>query len=325
MPNAAGSSPLTRGKRWRAVRTRCACRLIPAHAGKTARQWTRLLRSWAHPRSRGENEKVTGERYPYPGSSPLTRGKPSGLWSVDNTLRLIPAHAGKTATSGEFVERVKAHPRSRGENGRGHWRGSPFRGSSPLTRGKHDGHVLGGVHDGLIPAHAGKTGRTPTRAKSSTAHPRSRGENRGSRIYRPCYVGSSPLTRGKLAAELGLRRGEGLIPAHAGKTRELVNHAPYRWAHPRSRGENHLARARRFAGRGSSPLTRGKRGHTACRCSFLGLIPAHAGKTNDPETGTEYGRAHPRSRGENLVTTGSYDGNLGSSPLTRGKHDYPCE
>ena len=31
-------------------------------------------------------------------------------------------------------------------------------------------------------------------------------------------------------------------------------------------------------------------------------------------------QAHPRSRGENLITSGNYDGNLGSSPLTRGKH-----
>ena len=275
--------------------------LIPAHAGKTTGRQVSRSAPWAHPRSRGENTCGLARADIVEGSSPLTRGKPLHPDSRAMHRGLIPAHAGKTRFLPGCHGRGRAHPRSRGENGRGHWRGSPFRGSSPLTRGKHDGHVLGGVHDGLIPAHAGKTGRTPTRAKSSTAHPRSRGENRGSRIYRPCYVGSSPLTRGKLAAELGLRRGEGLIPAHAGKTRELVNHAPYRWAHPRSRGENAYFDWIGSIDEGSSPLTRGKRLRATAGIAKCGLIPAHAGKTN---SGTQLLRtveAHPRSRGENSL------------------------
>ena len=51
----AGSSPLTRGKRFASVPQRIAKRLIPAHAGKTAREVPRDIFSGAHPRSRGEN------------------------------------------------------------------------------------------------------------------------------------------------------------------------------------------------------------------------------------------------------------------------------
>ena len=50
-----GSSPLTRGKRMRSLPSARLSRLIPAHAGKTARGRRALRWSWAHPRSRGEN------------------------------------------------------------------------------------------------------------------------------------------------------------------------------------------------------------------------------------------------------------------------------
>ena len=71
-----GSSPLTRGKPTRRSRARSPTRLIPAHAGKTAR--TVVSSGWhrAHPRSRGENRDIFKFYEKPPGSSPLTRGKP---------------------------------------------------------------------------------------------------------------------------------------------------------------------------------------------------------------------------------------------------------
>ena len=71
------------------------------------------------------------------------------------------------------------------------------RGSSPLTRGKLDVAQLLADGIGLIPAHAGKTSPSSTSRQGTTAHPRSRGENRG--VTRICneILGSSPLTRGK--------------------------------------------------------------------------------------------------------------------------------
>ena len=51
-----------------------------------------------------------------------------------------------------------------------------------------------------------------------------------------------------------------------------------------------------------------------------GLIPAHAGKTCSPRAVRASSRAHPRSRGENLVRHVEPVRGLGSSPLTRGKH-----
>ena len=70
---------------------------------------------------------------------------------------------------------------------------------------------------------------------------------------------------------------------------------------------------------GSSPLTRGKLPHLLDGSNVVGLIPAHAGKTDSGPRRTPAARAHPRSRGENRSSFGWVDSDGGSSPLTRGK------
>ena len=91
------------------------------------------------------------------------------------------------------------------------------------------------------------------------------------------------------------------------------------WAHPRSRGENRsIAGAAGFA-QGSSPLTRGKPPTLRERGPWLGLIPAHAGKTSSSAICSLWTQAHPRSRGENFTFGIGSQVISGSSPLTRGK------
>ena len=152
-------------------------------------------------------------------------------------------------------------------------------GSSPLTRGKQRSDISYKVGERLIPAHAGKTFSSMSSSVSSTAHPRSRGENLCPRAGRQDVCGSSPLTRGKLIADTHALRQVRLIPAHAGKTVTISVHGPIRKAHPRSRGENGGRVAGLRGARGSSPLTRGKLTHAGLARRERGLIPAHAGKT----------------------------------------------
>ena len=71
--------------------------LIPAHAGKTSHDQRLATLPRAHPRSRGENTVALKAMYAGDGSSPLTRGKLTGCEDTVLALRLIPAHAGKTA------------------------------------------------------------------------------------------------------------------------------------------------------------------------------------------------------------------------------------
>ena len=115
-PRRSGSSPLTRGKRPLERNTEMHTRLIPAHAGKTTTFWYHFPALAAHPRSRGENGGRHGSGDLQAGSSPLTRGKPIGTKTPTHPVGLIPAHAGKTATSATCSDHSSAHPRSRGEN-----------------------------------------------------------------------------------------------------------------------------------------------------------------------------------------------------------------
>ena len=91
------------------------------------------------------------------GSSPLTRGKPSGVAHLQDDNGLIPAHAGKTEIARAEDVNAKAHPRSRGENKYLAHDLARQGGSSPLTRGKLIQGYLVGIVKRLIPAHAGKT------------------------------------------------------------------------------------------------------------------------------------------------------------------------
>ena len=216
-------------------------------------------------------------------------------------MRLIPAHAGKTVVYCLPSSAVAAHPRSRGENLVGLNRGPELGGSSPLTRGKLWYRIRRSRYHGLIPAHAGKTTVGPAAGEDGGAHPRSRGENSQKAIMRGTLKGSSPLTRGKRVYEPTTFTYQGLIPAHAGKTVVRPGATILEPAHPRSRGENIGAPVGLRGGFGSSPLTRGK---PDCACQLVEvwrLIPAHAGKTSRTSVSHAAPRAHPRSRGENMV------------------------
>ena len=131
--------------------------------------------------------------------------------------------------------------------------------------------------------------------------------------------GSSPLTRGKPPAAGHVVRRGGLIPAHAGKTSVHRRCARQRWAHPRSRGENVIGQLLSAVGEGSSPLTRGKQDDCGRGGLSVGLIPAHAGKTDLECVSVSGEWAHPRSRGENFYRLRPVQRGRGSSPLTRGK------
>ena len=192
-------------------------------------------------------------------------------------------------------------------------------GSSPLTRGKLVSPSLSCRGLGLIPAHAGKTVTRWSRTMTTSAHPRSRGENASVPSSRRGMTGSSPLTRGKPAHHGECPGLRGLIPAHAGKTFLSFSAGAFLPAHPRSRGENPCAPVGQTFAAGSSPLTRGKLPGKAKSALGNRLIPAHAGKTISEHANSDPAQAHPRSRGENVTQRRNAAASGGSSPLTRGK------
>ena len=234
------------------------------------------------------------------GSSPLTRGKRSGLGGGADRAGIIPAHAGKTRLRASWAWRTWAHPRLRGENPIIVACRLPAAGSSPLTQGKPMPFIGNSHPKGIIPAHAGKTRRKPVQHDRHRDHPRSRGENTSVKPKSKIAWGSSPLTRGKRGGCNQAAVFVGLIPTHAGKT--LRGRSPYQCpaAHPRSRGENPTLLITTPHVQGSSPLTRGKRRVHGVTERLVGLIPTHAGKTGSRSCRLRPSTAHPRSRGENV-------------------------
>ena len=192
----------------------------------------------AHPRACGENFQSCVIRRPAAGSSPRMRGKRRPIQDLCDRVGLIPAHAGKTEDEDAFFWGGGAHPRACGENVRRLGWFWLVLGSSPRMRGKHGEYRGRWWRGGLIPAHAGKTQGPRAERRVPEAHPRACGENTAEGGLVADGWGSSPRMRGKHDTRRDELRGDGLIPAHAGKTMSGIL-LPYRtWAHPRACGEN---------------------------------------------------------------------------------------
>ena len=141
------------------------------------------------------------------------------------------------------------------------------------------------------------------------AHPRSRGEHVAVFLGFLALCGSSPLARGTSAGQIG-------------KTLGFL-------AHPRSRGEHPSTSNTAVAVIGSSPLARGTSSNRDSSCLPIRLIPARAGNMKYGMKNVNCVTAHPRSRGEHLITEIFVLFAAGSSPLARGTlrqgaSDYGC-
>ncbi len=295
---APGSSPLARGGRDSSACCDWSPGLIPAGAGRTSLCVPRSSVSGAHPRWRGADLHPEGPVRCDGGSSPLARGGRTRSHRDHPRFGLIPAGAGRTASTRSARARSRAHPR---------WRGAD---AAPVTATVGD--------EGSSPLARGGTQRLRSVQTHCWAHPRWRGADHGQHVAFDTAAGSSPLARGGLQAALGDQGLRGLIPAGAGRT---PTHAPTRSpprAHPRWRGADPGGAAMAVAAGGSSPLARGGRRRVPRLPRRRGLIPAGAGRTATGSSGASRARAHPRWRGADGGDRGGLFDPSGSSPLARG-------
>ncbi|EFW09829.1 hypothetical protein HMPREF9005_1188 [Actinomyces sp. oral taxon 178 str. F0338] len=237
--------------------------------------------------------------------------------------RLIPARAGKTASTARTRACSPAHPRACGENWKDLADAAQKQGSSPRVRGKRQVAEGRTPSHGLIPARAGKTRGRRSAPPGPSAHPRACGENFLATTHGSKAGGSSPRVRGKLGVLGGEAEERGLIPARAGKTSDGDCVRSPRGAHPRACGENFDGPyvAQRLAG--SSPRVRGKLSEWETRPYEDRLIPARAGKTRSHRRRRAGSRAHPRACGENEGERYAAVLEYGSSPRVRGKPSIP--
>ena len=170
----------------------------------------------------GEHQaEVVHERLPQ-GSSPRVRGT-RGLTNMCLTNGgIIPACAGNTRTLPPTYYACRDHPRVCGEHRRRPRSACCRRGSSPRVRGTLKEQGVEIPVKGIIPACAGNTDAKATRLTASRDHPRVCGEHTfDSRRIDPAR-GSSPRVRGTLTPADQRAFADGIIPACAGNTNNVV-------------------------------------------------------------------------------------------------------
>ena len=151
---------------------------------------------------------------------------------------------------------------------------------------------------GIIPAHAGNTPRRSAPPVSCGDHPRACGEH----LFVVCatleHLGSSPRMRGTHALALAEGARTGIIPAHAGNTRDRLCTAGASRDHPRACGEHRTSCLVPDTNQGSSPRMRGTPDLFRALAVGEGIIPAHAGNTRLRLHRLKTPRDHPRACGE---------------------------
>ena len=253
-------------------------RIIPAHAGNTAKNFDDFYRSQDHPRSCGEYHDWSRQTCHHRGSSPLMRGIPTSKLATLNVPRIIPAHAGNTTKfeNGKLI--MEDHPRSCGEYLDIDDLPVYLQGSSPLMRGILNRETVSQYESRIIPAHAGNTTQRPVDLIIFQDHPRSCGEYQAGAQAVRRIRGSSPLMRGIHIFSAQVDDIYRIIPAHAGNTRCVQSEIHFDTDHPRSCGEYFFT------------FNSEKNG--------LRIIPAHAGNTPSRISPVRSSKDHPRSCGE---------------------------
>ena len=172
-------------------------------------------------------------------------------------IGIIPAHAGNTSDCRPGRNRAGDHPRACGEHSLQEFVTLCMLGSSPRMRGTRCRGFGFGGGDGIIPAHAGNTPTWARRQMKRKDHPRACGEHVIVYEHVCGWKGSSPRMRGTRRSQPLASMNYGIIPAHAGNTRNGKRAAISSRDHPRACGEHFDICIAEADIMGSSPRMRG--------------------------------------------------------------------
>ena len=146
------------------------------------------------------------------------RGSRSQGWRQMAILRIIPAHAGLTASRYCLRPVSLDHPRACGAHSVLARKAAAEVGSSPRMRGSPVTKDNGCVTEGIIPAHAGLTLMSCHTHSAHWDHPRACGAHCVVFRNELIHEGSSPRMRGSRRLNRFFDVVFGIIPAHAGLT-----------------------------------------------------------------------------------------------------------
>ena len=291
-PPARGRPPATASAGWSPGTT-------PASAGTTARRSRPGCADWDHPRQRGDDpQHILGLEHPR-GPPPPARGRRHPGRGVRRGRRTTPASAGTTACRSRSTTRGRDHPRQRGDDFMPSVGNTAVDGPPPPARGRRLLAVLLDGALGTTPASAGTTTSWRPTARSTTDHPRQRGDD-GLQIAR--FVlrrGPPPPARGRLSAVAPAVLGAGTTPASAGTTSTPTLAPRGRRDHPRQRGDD-----------AAPQPPAGSRRRTT---------PASAGTTHPIHRSSPGWQDHPRQRGDDPGKLAVFDSRAGPPPPARGR------
>ena len=206
-----------RGKADRADGRRKQKGITPAHAGKRDLQNTDFAGWRDHPRACGEKLSPSTSLVMPSGSPPHMRGKVSAFPDSGKTAGITPAHAEKSVPVDTSTLQQRDHPRTCGEKRFRLMVPPVMLGSPPHMRGKACCCLNILLHDGITPAHAGKSRWTLTNGRLRGDHPRTCGEKTLRTWTAIQFMGSPPHMRGKAYTSVAVKVFPGITPAHAGK------------------------------------------------------------------------------------------------------------
>ena len=173
---------------------------------------------------RGERVVIVVPASVLPGSSPHARGTLRILIRRKPEKRFIPACAGNACPLFSIGHENPVHPRMRGERVIS-LRYDGFKGgSSPHARGTPFCTDIQVSPRRFIPACAGNAHQRSWIGRSSTVHPRMRGERVVNPLFPESDIGSSPHARGTLTATVDCTTFDRFIPACAGNAPDQEKH-----------------------------------------------------------------------------------------------------
>ena len=199
-------------------RERLLRRIIPAHAGNSFTNFSARSCATDHPRACGELDSSPRTRMRSVGSSPRMRGTRTPRTSALARRRIIPAHAGNSASTCVRPGASADHPRACGELESSTWISGSTRGSSPRMRGTQRMPPELRGRPRIIPAHAGNSSPSASGHGLTTDHPRACGELVALTDTQRGHLGSSPRMRGTRSGPDAGSESRRIIPAHAGNS-----------------------------------------------------------------------------------------------------------
>ena len=186
-----------RGKALPSMPPRPRSGITPAYAGKSYAGAPKKQPKKDHPRVCGEKGLYWSHGSLHTGSPPRMRGKGRCQARPRRHLRITPAYAGKSSTSGGGGTSTTDHPRVCGEKSLIYLGRQGENGSPPRMRGKGWRTATPSCMRGITPAYAGKSVLQPARGPQTRDHPRVCGEKSFMGFSDFLIAGSPPRMRGK--------------------------------------------------------------------------------------------------------------------------------